>query len=75
MHFSKPVTCLSYDNNYKVALWRACNLTLFSPCLTGPVDYLFASRHKGPGFKSPWGTCVKPGYSCKCCLATLVTPT
>ncbi len=35
------------------ALWRACNLTSFSPCLTGPVDYLFASHHKGPGFKSP----------------------
>jgi hypothetical protein len=37
------------------ALWRACNLTSFSPCLTGPVDYLFASRHKGPRFKSPGG--------------------
>jgi hypothetical protein len=34
---------------------RACNLTSFSPCLTGPVDYLFASRHKGPGLKSPGG--------------------
>ncbi len=37
------------------ALWRACNLTSFSPCLTGPVDYLFASRHKGPRFKTPGG--------------------
>jgi hypothetical protein len=37
------------------ALWRACNLTSFSPCLTGPVDYLFASCHKGPRFKSPGG--------------------
>ncbi len=37
------------------ALWRACNLTSFSPCLTGPVDYPFASRHKGLGFKSPEG--------------------
>ncbi len=36
-------------------LWRACNLTSFSPCLTGPVDYLFASRHKGLRFKSPRG--------------------
>jgi hypothetical protein len=36
-------------------VWRACNLTSFSPCLTGPVDYLFASRHKGPRFKSPGG--------------------
>ncbi len=26
------------------ALWRACNLTAFTPCLTVPVDYLFASR-------------------------------
>ncbi len=34
------------------ALWRACNLTSFSPCLTGPVDYPFASCHKGPGFKT-----------------------
>ncbi len=34
------------------ALWRACNLTSFSPCLTGPLDYLFASRHKGPVFKT-----------------------
>jgi hypothetical protein len=34
------------------ALWRACNLTSFSPCLTSPVDYLFASHHKGPRFKS-----------------------
>ncbi len=24
-------------------LWRACNLTSFSPCLTGPVDYLLVS--------------------------------
>ncbi len=36
-------------------LWRACNLTSFSPCLTGPVDYLFASCHKGPRFKTPGG--------------------
>jgi hypothetical protein len=34
-------------------MWRACNLTSFSPCLTGPVDYPFAFRHKRPGFKSP----------------------
>ncbi len=34
---------------------RACNLSSFSPCLTGPVDYPFASRHKGPGLKSPGG--------------------
>jgi hypothetical protein len=37
------------------ALWIACNLTLFSPYLTAPVDYPFASRHKGPRFKSPGG--------------------
>jgi hypothetical protein len=36
-------------------LWRACNLTSFSPCLTGLEDYPFASRHKGPGFKSCGG--------------------
>jgi hypothetical protein len=43
------------------ALWRACNLSSFSPCLTGPVDYLFASRHKGPGFKSPGGYWCETG--------------
>jgi hypothetical protein len=47
-----------------LAMWRACNLTSFSPCLTGPVDYPFASYHKGPRFKSPEGTYVKPGFSC-----------
>jgi hypothetical protein len=46
------------------ALWRACNLTSFSPCLTGPVDYPFASRHKWPGFKFPGGTYVKLGFPC-----------
>ncbi len=42
-------------------LWRACNLTSFSPCLTGPVDYLFASRHKEPRFKSPGGYLCETG--------------
>jgi hypothetical protein len=44
-------------------LWRACNLTSFSPCLTGSVDYLFASRHKGPRFKSPGGYLCETGIS------------
>ncbi len=43
------------------ALCRACNLTSFSPCLTGPVDNLFASRHKGPRFKSPGGYLCETG--------------
>ncbi len=43
------------------ALRRACNLTSFSPCLTGPVDYPFASHHKGPGFKSPMGYLCETG--------------
>ncbi len=43
------------------ALWRACNLTSFSPCLTSPVDYPFASHHKGPGFKSPGGYLFETG--------------
>ncbi len=38
------------------------HFTSFTPCLTGPVDYLFASRHEGPGFKSPGGTSVKLGF-------------
>ncbi len=40
------------------------NLTSFSPCLTGPMDYPFASRHEGPGFKPKGGTYVKLGFSC-----------
>ncbi len=43
------------------ALWRACNLTSFSPCLTCSVDYLFASRHKGPRFKYPGGYLCETG--------------
>jgi hypothetical protein len=43
------------------ALWRACNLTSFSPCLTAPVDYPFAFPHKGPGFKSPGGYLCETG--------------
>jgi hypothetical protein len=38
-----------------------CNLTSFAPCLTGPVDYRFASRHKGPRFKSPGGYLCETG--------------
>ncbi len=45
-------------------LWRACNLTPFTPCLTGPVDYLFASGHEGPEFNPQRGTYVKTGFSC-----------
>jgi hypothetical protein len=44
-----------------MSLWRACNLTSFSPQLTDPVDYPFASRHKGPGFKSPGGYLCETG--------------
>ncbi len=43
------------------ALWRACNLTSFSPCLIGLVVYLFASRHNGPRFKSPGGNVCETG--------------
>jgi hypothetical protein len=43
------------------ALWRACNLTSFTLCLTGPVDYLFASRHKALRFKSPGGVLCETG--------------
>ncbi len=45
------------------ALWRACNPTSFSPYLTGPVDYPFASRHKRIGFKSPGGYFCETGIS------------
>ncbi len=37
------------------ALWRACNLTAFTPCFTGPMDYLFAPHHEGPGFNPQQG--------------------
>ncbi len=46
------------------ALWRAYKFTAFTPCLTGPVDYPFASRHEGPRFNPQGGTYVKPGFSC-----------
>ncbi len=55
-------------------LSRACNLTAFTPCLTGLVDYPFASRHEGPGFNPQGGICVKLGFSCERCLATVVSP-
>ncbi len=42
-------------------MFRACNLPSLSPCLTGPVDYLFASRQKGPRLKSPGGYLFKTG--------------
>ncbi len=48
---------------FNMILWRACNLTAFTPCLTGPGDYPFASRHKGPRFKSPGGYLCETGIS------------
>ncbi len=56
MYLKKTLNCSLGLNAVMSHLWRACNLTSFSPCLTGPVDYPFASRHKGPRFKSPWET-------------------
>ncbi len=49
----------NYELEKSLLLWRACNLTTFTPCLTGPVDYPFASCHEGLGFK-PQG-----GYLCE----------
>jgi hypothetical protein len=43
------------------APWRACNLISFSQCLTGPVDYLFASCYVRPGFKSSGGYLCETG--------------
>jgi hypothetical protein len=45
-------------------VWRACNLTAFTPCLTGPMDCPFASNHEGPRFNPQGGTYVKLGFSC-----------
>jgi hypothetical protein len=53
---------LIYKKLINKILWTACNLTSFSQCLTGPVDYPFASHHEGPGFNSQGGTYVKPGF-------------
>ncbi len=53
--YGGSISSVPEPGNTKGVLWRACNLTSFSPCITGPVDYLFASRHKGPRFKSPGG--------------------
>jgi hypothetical protein len=41
-----PPSCFTTDivDYWRGALWRACNLTAFTSCLTGPVDYPFASR-------------------------------
>jgi hypothetical protein len=44
-------------------MWRACNLTAFTPCLTSPVDYPFASRHEGPRFNPRGGTYMKTGWA------------
>ncbi len=44
-----------------IILSRSCNFTSFPLCLTGQVDYLFASRHKGPRFKSLGGYLYETG--------------
>ncbi len=49
------------DFAYLRLVWGSCNLTSFSPCLTGPADYPFASRHKGPRFKFPGGYLCENG--------------
>jgi hypothetical protein len=41
-------------------VWRACNLATFTSCLTGSVDYLFASLREGPGSK-PGGYLCETG--------------
>jgi hypothetical protein len=40
---------------------RACNLIAFTSCLTGPVDYPFASCHKGPRVQTPRGYLCETG--------------
>jgi hypothetical protein len=43
----------------------------FSPCLTGPVDYPYLLPvMRDPDSKPQEDTYVKPGFSCKHCLAT-----
>ncbi len=50
-----------YKTAKNIMVCRACNLISFSPCLTGPVDFLFAYHHKGPRFKSPGGYLCETG--------------
>jgi hypothetical protein len=54
------------------ALWRACSLTAIIPCLTGPVDYPFASCHEGPRFNTSCETGILlltlSHYSMSICL-------
>jgi hypothetical protein len=55
----------------KRGMWKACNLTAFTPCLTGPVVYLFASRHEGPGFNPQGGDLCETGIlllAVSCCI-------
>jgi hypothetical protein len=33
-----------WEKNIRALVWRAFNLTSFSPCLTGPVDYLCETK-------------------------------
>jgi hypothetical protein len=47
-----------------IDMGRACNLTVITAFLTGPVDYPFTSRHEGPGFKPQGDIYLKPGFSC-----------
>jgi hypothetical protein len=41
---------LSSSDQWNINFWRACNLTAFKSCLTGPVDYPSASHHEGPEY-------------------------
>ncbi len=61
---SNPQGVLMWKRDSPVSIVSLQVSTSFLPCLTGQVDYLFASRHKGPRLKSPRGTYVKPGFSC-----------
>ncbi len=51
------------DPTQLAILRRACNRTAFTPCLTGPVDYLFAFCHVVPGFNPQGAIYVKLGFS------------
>jgi hypothetical protein len=43
-------------------MWRACNLTSFSPCLTGPVTTRLLPVTRYLGSNPQGGTYVKPGF-------------
>jgi hypothetical protein len=54
-HFKQRPTMRALYASISVILCRACNLTWFSPCLTGPVDKPVCFPSQGTQVQIPWG--------------------